>query len=525
MKKILIPTRLNSIAAELLRGTGDYEVIEDDETPLTDLLATHPDVFGLIVRSEPITQEVIDSLPDLKIIVRAGAGYNTIDTRHARRRRVDVMNTPGANANAVAELVISLILADARHLLPADHSTREGNWEKKRFLGRELTGKTVGILGLGHIGQLVAQRLAGFECRLLGKDPLISADRAKSLGVTLTDVDTIFEESDFISLHLPENDETRNMINQSLLSKLKDGATLINCARAGVLCEEDLREIKKDKNVRFLNDVYPKDEAGEKPIADVADIMLPHLGANTLEANINAARRAAEQLIEFEQKGVTSYIVNRDIPEGLDETYCDLSYTLARLARAMSGKDVSPTRMETSFYGSLQPYSPWLLVPIVAGLWEDFDRAMSESEAQLYLKDMGIEYVNRDPDPSKQYDNSITLDLIADVDSHTLNRTSVRGTVAEGIPMISRIGDFDRLYFEPAGHSAFFIYEDRPGVLGRVGNALAAAGINIEDARNPHNAESGRSLALLKVNQSVPQDVMNAAAEEIGAQIAFSIDL
>ena len=524
MKKILIPTKLDKVAAELLTANGDYEVVQDDAPGLLALAAAHADAYGLIVRSDAVTPDIIDTLPNLKVIVRAGAGVNTIDTKYARQKSIDVMNTPGANSNAVAEEVLAMILSDARHVVAADASVRAGKWEKKKFMGRELAGKTLGIVGLGNIGRMLARRLSGFECRLLGYDPVISAERAREMDVELTDLETLFSQADYVTLHTPENDETRGMVNAELMSKMKQGATIANCARAGILDEDAMRRLKPEKALRLLNDVYAKDEAGPKGIADIADIMLPHLGASTREANHNAARRAAEQLIDFDEKGVTAFIVNRDIPEGLDEAFCELAYMMARLCRCLVGNS-TPRTIETSFYGSLKPFANWLLVPIVSGTWEDFDRSMDHGAALKFLEDRGIDYVDREAARRKGYETSITVDLIGAVDSGSLRRVSVRGTVAEGIPMVARINEFDKLYFEAVGPCAFFLYDDRPGVLGAIGVRLAGAGINIEDVRNPHDPRTNNSLAIMKLDQTVPPDVMQAIREEIGALSAFSVKL
>jgi len=525
MKKVLIPTKLDTVAKTLLENHGRYTVAQDDKTDPAALAKAHPDAYALIVRSEKVDAALISALPQLKVIIRAGAGYNTIDTKFARKRGVDVMNTPGANANAVAEEVVALMLADARFLLPADASCRKGDWEKKAFMGREIAGKTVGIVGLGAIGRLVAKRLGGFDVKLLGHDPLIAPDRAEELGVTMCDLPTLFAQSDYVTLHLPENDETKRLVNASLLGRMKPGATLVNCARAGIVHEDDLRKIKAEKKLRFLNDVYPKDEPGPKSVADIADIMLPHLGASTREANLNAARRAAEQLIEFDDKGITSYIVNRDIPAGLDAAYADLAFTLTRLCRAVAGRQAQLKQIETSFYGTLKPFADWLLVPVVAALYEDFDRSLSSDAARRYLRDRGIEYTARETDASKGYRDSITVDLIVGVDADNLRRASVRGTVAEGRPMVARINDFDKLYFEPAGHTVLFSYPDRPGVLGRIGAALAAAGVNIDDVRNPHDSGGKKSIAILKVNQAAPENLLRQIAEQIGAERAVGVEL
>ena len=310
MHKVLIPTKLDKFAADMLTQKG-YEVILDAASPIEEQVAKNSDAEVLIVRSEKVTKEIIDALPKLKLVVRAGAGYNTIDIKYARKRGVDVMNTPGANSNAVAEEVVSLMLAAYRHLLPADASTRAGLWEKSIFMGHELTGKTVGILGLGHIGQLVVKRLSGFEIKFLGYDPMISPARAEEIGVESCSVDRIFAEADCITLHIPENEETRGMINRRLFEMMKPGAMLVNCARAGIINEEDLRAVKAEKKIIYCNDVYPKDAAGPKSVADIADLMLPHLGANTVEANLNAARKSAEQTIAYFDNGDTSCVVNK----------------------------------------------------------------------------------------------------------------------------------------------------------------------------------------------------------------------
>jgi D-3-phosphoglycerate dehydrogenase len=525
MKKVLIPTKLDKVAQDILKAGRHYEVYQDDAGDVAALCARHPDAYALIVRSEPVTAEIIDSLPGLKVVIRAGAGFNTIDTKYARKRGVDVMNTPGANSNAVAEEVVALMLADARHLIKADASCRAGEWEKKAFMGREVSGKTVGIVGLGNIGRLVAKRLSGFDCKFLGYDPMISAERAAEADVELVDLETLFAKSDFVTLHLPETAETKKLVGSKLLGLMKKGATIVNCARAGVLDEAALRAVKAEKGLRFLNDVFPKDEPGPKSVVDLADIMVPHLGASTKEANAKAAQRSAEQLIEYDDKGVTSYIVNRDIPEGLDETYCVLANTLARVSRQMLGKDANLKQIETSCYGQLKPFGDWLIVPVVAALWPDQDRSMDSKAAVKFLEGRGIEYRNRETDARKGFANSITVDLTGNLDASNLRQVSVRGTVAEGTIMISRINEFDKLYFEPTGHVVCFQYKDRPGVVGHIGAALAEAKLNIEDVRHSHHAPSDQSMAIFKLNKPASDELVQKVAKDIGAAIAFGATL
>jgi D-3-phosphoglycerate dehydrogenase len=517
MKKVLIPTKLDSVAADILTAHGGYTVVQDAKTTLDDLAKAHPDAYAIIVRSEKVTAAIIDALPGLKVVIRAGAGYDTIDTRHARARGVDVMNTPGANANGVAEEVIAMMLADARHVVAADTTTRAGLWEKKDYMGREVTGKTVGIVGLGNIGRLVAKRLSGFDCRFLGYDPIVPSGRMKELGIESATLEEIFTQCDYVSLHIPGGEGTRGLVGAKLLGLMKKGATLINCARYGIIDEDALRAVKADKGLRYLNDVYTKDEAGPKPMADIADLMLPHLGANTREANFVAAERAAQELIALDEKGDMSCIVNRDVPEGLDRAYCELAFNLASLIRQITGTATPIQTIRTTFYGDLTPFGKWLTVPILSGIWHDFDRYDDYKAALKFLKTMGITLDERTPDSEKGYGNAMTLDLTVEQPGKVLRNYIIRGTITESCQMVSRIDEFDRLYFDPAGTTLLCIYDDRPGVIAAISSRLAAAGINIEDMRNPHDTTTHRSLAIIKLNKPVDAAFIADISKEISA--------
>ena len=518
MRKVLIPTKLDKFAADWLTERN-YECILDASTPIADLFKANPDAEVVVVRSEKITPELIDLLPELKLIVRAGAGFNTIDIKYARKRNVDVMNTPGANSNAVAEEVIALMLASARHVVAADKTTRAGLWEKSKLMGHEITGKTVGILGLGHIGQLLVKRLSGFEVKVLGYDPMISPALAEKLGVELCSVERIFAESDFVSLHIPENDETRGMINRKLFELMKPGATLVNCARAGIINEEDLRAVKAERKIFYLNDVYPKDEAGEKSIADVADLMMPHLGANTFEANFNAARKAAEQIVDYFEKGITTAVVNKALPDGLDAKYQHLAFVLASLTRAWLGADKNPSKVETSFYGTLGQFANWMIPPIAAAIGGDFAIDRSPRDAEQFLSEAGVELVNRQVDNRKNYGESMSIDLFAGSDP--IYKGGCRGTIIENRLMISRLNDFDGLYLNPVGYHLFVEYDDAPGIIGSIAGILGEKNINIIDIRAPQDPRTGRSLCVITTNVAVPDMLVDKIRETVKAARAF----
>ena len=516
MKKVLIPTKLDKVVAKIL-GDAGFEVVQVPDKPVLDLAKENADAQVVIVRSEKVTPEVMDQLPDLKLVVRAGAGYDNIDTKYARRRNVDVMNTPGANSNAVAEEVVALALAAYRKLVPADESTRAGKWEKSKFMGHEITGKTLGILGLGNIGRLLAKRVSGFDMTILAFDPVLSADMAKSLGVKLCSVEEIFSQADIISLHIPENDATRGMVNAKLLSLMKKGAMLINCARAGIVDEEAIRAVKAEKELIYCNDVYKKDAEGPKSVADIADIMLPHLGASTKEANFLAAKRAADQTVAYFADGVTTCVVNQGVPDGMDEKYQTLASLLAGVSAAYLGADAQIARVETSFYGKLHQFGKWMLAPITAGICKTFDPYLGAKDALDFLKSRGIEMIDRAVDDEKHYGESVTIDLITNKDT-----VSVRGTITENRMMLSRINNYDKLYLELSGNNLFVEYKDATGIIGKIASILGANSINIIDIRAPQDLERSSSLAVIKTNVAVPADLIDRIREEVKAEKAFS---
>jgi D-3-phosphoglycerate dehydrogenase len=502
-RKVLIPTRLDPAAKELLEQ-NNYEVVMDAETPIADLIEQHSDSFAIIVRSEKVDKDLMAKMKNLKIVVRAGAGFNTIDTKGARKLGVDVMNTPGANANAVAEEVVAMALAAFRHVVAADISTRAGKWEKKKFMGREVTGKTVGILGLGNIGQLIVERLKGFKCEILANDPFVSASKAESMGVSLTSVEDIFAKCDIITLHIPENDATRKMVNEKLFSSMKEGAVLINCARQGVVDEDALKKAKETKDIKYCTDVYVKDEAGDKPIKEVADIMLPHIGANTKEANYTAAVRAASQIVGYVDQGVSSYIVNRATPQGLNPLYQKLGFFLGKVANAWAGHQ--PHTLETSIYGDIHKFSKYILPPVVLGMSQDFDPTWAYEDCLKYLDKQGVSLTDRDVDDTKGYGSSLTVDLLSGKEKE-YNKVSIRGTITEGLPMIARIDDFDGVYFNPIGHSLMIRYPDRPGQLARITKFLSKSHVNILDIRCPQN-KAGKSLAIISLDDKISDEVL-----------------
>lgn len=523
MKTVLIPTKLESIASNTLKAAG-YDVVQDADTPLAEQAAQHPDTIAMIVRSEKVTPEIIDALPALKLIIRAGAGFDNIDIIYARKKNIDVMNTPGANSNAVAEEVIALILAAYRHLIDADRTTREGRWEKKRYMGYELTRKTVGIVGLGNIGRLLAKRLQGFEPTLIGYDHFLARQRAINIGVTPVSLEEVFPTADIITLHVPGGPATKGLVNAELIGMMKDGAVLINCSRYGVVDEEALAAAKAaGKRIVYLTDVHPKDAAAQQPSAPIADIILPHLGASTFEANAKAAKRAADQMIAYFADGDTACVVNGEKPDGLNPAHLHLAMMLSALCRKASG-DKPIRRIDCTFYGNLRSFRKWFTPRILEGALPGAEKGLMPAAAEESFREHGIVFKAREPMDDKPYEDSVTLDFFTE-EGGRQTVTSVRGLVAEGVPMVSRIGNFNGLYSSLKGHTIFLRYKDRPGVIAKIGNGLAMAGINIDNIVAPGDHATGEAMTVIKTDQPVSDMQLAAIAEEIEALSAFSLSL
>lgn len=521
--KILIPTKLNPAAAATLRAAG-YEVIQDADTALEILAALHPDAYGIIVRSEKVTAAIIDMLPALKCVIRAGAGFDNIDFIYARTKGIDVMNTPGANSNAVAEEVIGMILASYRYIIPADTSTRQGEWNKKNYLGSELTHKTIGILGLGNIGRLLVKRLEGFECTILGYDHFLSHQRARNIGATPASLDEVFSKADIISIHVPGGASTQGMISSELIGKMKEGAMIINCSRYGVVDEDVLRAARHEgKNFIYCTDVHPKDAAAMQPSADIADILLPHLGANTKEANKMAAMRAASQMMDHIVHGDTSCVINAEKPADLNPAHLHLASMLGRLCfEAGGGKPIR--KIECTFYNNLRSLRKWFTPWILEGCVPGAESGLVPSSAEVSLREHGIVYKAREPMDNKLYADALTLDIFMEENGRQV-KTSVRGMVVDGTPVVSRIEEFDHLYANLSGNTLVLRYADRPGVIARISTELALEGINIENIVAPRNQKTGDSLAVIKTNLPVTPDLCARIAKEVEAKQAFSLHM
>ena len=523
MLRVLIATKLDSVAEEVLRDAG----IEVEVCPGLEEDAMAEKILGfdgLIVRSDRVSQKVLDSASDLQAIVRAGTGVNTIDVAYATSKNVQVMNTPGANSNSVAELAVSFMLAACRKLVYADSSVKKGLWEKSKLMGTELQGRVLGIVGLGNIGSLVAAKARGFEMKIIGFDPVISESKAADMGVALESLEEIFSRADFISFHVPLNDKTRGMIGSELLQRLKPGAMLINTARAEIIDPQALVDIltKRDDILVGTDVFYEGDTEGEKELARIGDrlVATPHLGASTREANRRAALAAAEGMRDFLIKRMVRYPVNNlEIPPDLNPRFLELTHLIGEIAYYNIGGD-QPHEVLITCYGRLNKHTELLTGYLLKGLMDIYQmEVISPREAEKRAIENGINVVRRIPDDTKGYGESMTIDILSKKEGY--RETSIRGTITQQSELkINRIDTFLNLDLIPSGHMLFTYQQDRVGLINDISSALSRGGINILNIRFTTDRE-GRSIAVLQTEKPVPAKIFSEIKQAVSAYKAF----
>lgn len=529
--RALIATRLNPVAQEVLQEGGIDADVREDYTPeeFNEMIV---DYHGLIVRSDPVNAESIAAAKNLKLIVRAGSGVNTIDIKAAAEKNILVMNTPDANSNAVAELVFGFMLAAARFLPIADSSVKKTEWRKKELMGIELSGKTIGIVGLGAIGSRIVPKAKSFDMKIIGYDPFLAPDRARELGIQVTSLEEVFRRSDFITFHVPLNSNTEGMITYDLMKMLPDGAMIINSARAQVIEKGALEKILEERpSLRAAADIYYEgDKPGEKSIAKFGDqvVLTPHLGASTKDANYRAARMSASEMVDFFNKGVISYPVNiLDGPVGLDFKYMELAKKIGYMAYHTIAGSGQLSEIRITCYGELFDYRDILTKSAISGTMVDYlDELVTPTIAEKIAEEKGITIVKREPDDMKGHGDSITFDLVVkDKEKKTDLEVSVRGTItADGIPLIRRIDNFENIDIFPHGNLAVFIYEDRKGISGYIGDQMSKNDINIIDGRYKTSSDNLLAIAVLKTNQIVEDSLIDEISKHIKASKAFKVN-
>jgi D-3-phosphoglycerate dehydrogenase len=513
MPKIIVLDDLSADGLDLLRSAGNIEVLVRTGLKGEELRKALLEADGAICRSGvKITAEALAGNHRLRAIARAGVGVDNIDTNAATRQGIVVMNTPGGNTVSTAEQTLALMLGLARNIAPAYESLVQRRWDRKKFMGTQLAGKTLGIVGLGRIGQAVAARAIALEMRVIGYDPFLSTARAKELGIqTVAAAREMLPSVDFLTVHTPLNDETRNLIGTKEVAMLKKGARLINCARGGIYDEQALVEGLRSGHLGGVAlDVYSTEPCTDSPLFGMPNVLCtPHLGASTEEAQTNVAVEAAELLIDFFTSGAIKQSVNMSPldPKTLEtlRAYLNVAYRLGLLLAQVDHSQ--PVACRLSYKGEVAKKDTRLLsAAFAAGLLE---QAMAQGanivNAEVLLRERGIELVEeRSSDPC-DFSSLITAEVVSE------EKTSMAGGTLFGNKMprlVQKAGC--RLESFLDGTLLIFFHRDTPGVIGKVGSIFGRHQVNIAQMSVGRSADKpgGEAVGVLSLDSVPPAEAL-----------------
>jgi D-3-phosphoglycerate dehydrogenase / 2-oxoglutarate reductase len=496
--RVLVREQIAEAGLDLLRERG-FDVVVDTDAPLEELLA---DADALIVRSATkVTADVLAAAPRLRVVGRAGVGVDNVDVDAATRRGIVVANAPESNVVSAAEHTLGLLVALARNIPQAHAALRDGRWERSRFGGVELADKTLGVLGLGRIGQQVARRALGLQMRVVGHDPYVSEERFRDLGVEPASFEEVLARADFITLHLPLNDATRGAIAAEQFERMRDGVRIVNAARGELVDEAALiAALESGKVAGAAIDVFAEEPYSGPLLTAPNVVVTPHLAASTDEAQDRAGVIVAEQVAAALRGELVTNAVN--IPTvGADDLevlgpFIPLAAKLGRLAMQLSGGDVRTIVVEAE--GELAEYDTRLLT--VAALNGAFqgrtDQPVNYVNAPVIAADRGVEVVEETRRSSRDYKNLVAVSA----DGRRVAGTTI-GT-EDRQWLVSALGF--QVEIELAPRMALLRYDDVPGVIGRVGTLFGSAGVNIANMTVSRSREAGTALMALSLDSPVP---------------------
>ncbi len=529
--KVLVACKLEEPGLKKLKARPDLDLTIIPKPTQEDLAAQAAQTEAIIIKSAgKLTAEILDKAPNLKIVCRAGAGVDNIDVKKATERGIPVTNTPGLNSNSVAELVFSYVHALYKGSIQYDRTTKEGLWEKGKYQVNELRGKRIGIAGMGAIGRKVRDKAKGYGMLVSIYDPYIAKTMAEDLDMTLAaSVKELFETCDIVTLHMPATAETKGVVTKELLCSMKENAIFINTARAALLAPNALEQaLTENKTLRAGIDVFPEEKAGPQKLAEFGPrvVLTPHIGGNSLEAQLDIAVMAADTVIWALTENRLVNLVNFvKIPEDLSPAYLELSEALGHIAAGVVQGKGQLEEIRITCYGKLNSYTEILVKPAIQGVMRQFvEGGITLINAEAKAKELGTRILLREPDNSKGYGQSITVDVMVRESDKALE-SSVRGKLIEGEPAVVRVDDFNELGIKPAGHQAFFVYEDRPGVIGSVSTLLGKQGINIESILARTDAKQQKQLLVIRTRQVIPNAVLSEIAVAVETNVGTAIQL
>jgi D-3-phosphoglycerate dehydrogenase / 2-oxoglutarate reductase len=510
VSRVLIADKMSPRAAEVFRERGlEVEVrpgLEPEE--LAEIIG---DFEGVAVRSSTqLTADLLERADRLRVVGRAGIGVDNIDVRAATNRGVVVMNTPFGNSITTAEHTIALLFAVARNIPAANASTHEGKWEKSRFMGVELAGKTLGIIGCGNIGAIVADRARGLRMRVLAYDPYLSPERAEELGVTRVELSDLFTRADFISLHTPLTESTRNIIDRESLARMKDGVRIVNCARGGLVDEAALREALDSGKVAGAGvDVFSDEPARENVLFGQPNLVAtPHLGASTAEAQVKVAVQVAEQMSEFLLHGGVTNALN--MPSMTAEEaprlrpYMELAKQIGSFAGQLTRTGVSGVTIEYEGHVSELNTRP-LTAVVLEGLLHPILESVNMVNAPVIARERDIDVSEVVHKREGDYHTLIRLSVTTERQTRT-----IAGTLfANRAPRIVEVHGVP-LEAELSGHMLYTVNDDEPGFIGALGSILGKYRLNIATFHLGRTQPGGEAVALIAVDQEISDEALAA---------------
>jgi len=510
--KILVTDSLAPEGLEVFKNAEGFEVDVKLGLKPDELKKICPAYDGWVIRSgTKITADLIEAAKNLKVIGRAGVGYENIDADTATKKGIVVMNTPGGNNVTTGEHTIALMMALARHIPQAVASLKSGKWDRNKFVGVEMCNKTIGVIGLGNVGRIVAERAAGLRMKVIGFDPFIAAENIARMGVEPGSLEDIFSKSDFITVHVPLTPDTQGLINKAAFAKMKRGVRIINCARGGIVDETDLAEaIKQGQVAGAALDVYVDEPPPpDHPLLKLDQVITtPHLGASTDEAQLNVAIAVAEQMVDFLAKGVVRYAVNVPSvsPELLQvlRPYLTLGEKLGSHHSEMAG--ALPNEVQVEYRGDVTQYNvaPLTLAVLKGLLSPVMEFAVNYVNAPILARERGMKIVESKGEEATDFASSIIVRAKNGKES-----LEVEGAIfAAKHPRIVRVNSF---YLEavPEGYILVLQNKDVPGVVGAVGTILGKHGLNIAGMELGRSEKGGNAISFTHVDEAVSKKALD----------------
>ncbi len=506
--KVLAADGISPKGIELLQQ--DFDVVVKDKLSAEELLEIIPEFDALLVRSaSKVTAEVIEKAAKLKIIGRAGVGVDNIDIPAATAKGIIVINSPGGNTIAATEHTMAMMLSMARNIPIANETTQKGEWNRKKYVGVELKGKTLGVIGMGRIGSGVAKRALAFDMDVIAYDPYINEERAHDLGVTVGTLDDVVSKADFITVHMPLTPDTKNMISMEQMKKMKQGVRLVNCARGGIINEEDLAQAVKDGIVAgaaidvFTSEPLPADH----PLLGVPGIVVtPHLGASTVEAQIGVSIDVAEGVkAALHGEPVATAVNMAPVSPQVMKVISPYLTLAERLGCTLCSLAEGPIKnVEVTYTGEITEVNTKLLTTaVIKGMLNPvMEKEVNYVNAPGFAKERNIKIKEIKSKESEDFANLITVRIQAGG-----KEFSVQGTLFGNEGRIVRINRF-RVDVDPHARILICPHINRPGVIGVVGSLMGDAGINISGMQVGKTDVEGTNLMVLSVDHDIPADVL-----------------